>query len=257
MMYLVKAEMIKILKSKSVWIIWLFLIFFGFFLIRKFDVLDTYADIFYKIEGSIPLIGLIMFIITSGNYIKEYDSNMTGLINTTKKGKKSVVLSKLVANGLILSIINISFILLVGIRGFSFFDFKNLNEPIHNLWYFGNSNLNLTVIQMYIIVILTTIFASFIFAQIGLTLSSIFKSAVIPFILGGLIMAIPYFSVGFIPDKAIKFMSVTPNWIMMSQQMVRYNVPSILIVFSIVISIILMIVLTKITYENFTSSKRF
>lgn len=30
MMYLVKAEMIKILKSKSVWIIWLFLIFFGF-----------------------------------------------------------------------------------------------------------------------------------------------------------------------------------------------------------------------------------
>ncbi|MDX5727598.1 ABC transporter permease, partial [Clostridioides difficile] len=62
MMYLVKAEMIKILKSKSVWIIWLFLIFFGFFLIRKFDVLDTYADIFYKIEGSIPLIGLIMFI---------------------------------------------------------------------------------------------------------------------------------------------------------------------------------------------------
>ncbi|HBG2471879.1 TPA: ABC transporter permease, partial [Clostridioides difficile] len=82
MMYLVKAEMIKILKSKSVWIIWLFLIFFGFFLIRKFDVLDTYADIFYKIEGSIPLIGFIMFIITSGNYIKEYDSNMTGLINT-------------------------------------------------------------------------------------------------------------------------------------------------------------------------------
>lgn len=60
-----------------------------------------------------------MFIITSGNYIKEYDSNMTGLINTTKR-EKSVVLSKLVANGLILSIINISFILLVGIRGFSF-----------------------------------------------------------------------------------------------------------------------------------------
>ncbi|MDX5650220.1 ABC transporter permease, partial [Clostridioides difficile] len=69
MMYLVKAEMIKILKSKSVWIIWLFLIFFGFLLIRKFDVLDTYADIFYKIEGSIPLIGLIMFIITSETYI--------------------------------------------------------------------------------------------------------------------------------------------------------------------------------------------
>ncbi len=65
---------------------------FGFLLIRKFDVLDTYADIFYKIEGSIPLIGLIMFIITSGNYIKEYDSNMTGLINTTKREKISSII---------------------------------------------------------------------------------------------------------------------------------------------------------------------
>lgn len=33
-----------------------------------------------------------MFIITSGNYIKEYDSNMTGLINTTKKGKISSII---------------------------------------------------------------------------------------------------------------------------------------------------------------------
>lgn len=257
MIYLVKAEMIKILKLRSIWIIWSFLLFFGFLLIKKFDVLDTYADIFYKIEGSIPLIGLIMFIITSGSYTKEYDSNMTGLINTTKNGKKSAVLSKIIANGLILSIINISFILLVGIRGFSFFDFKNLDEPIKNLWYFGSSSLNLTVIQMYLIIIGTAIFASFIFAQIGLTLSSIFKSAIIPFILGGLIMAIPYFSVGFIPDEAIKFMSVTPNWIMMSQQIVRYNVPSVLIGFSIAISIILMVLLTKITYKNFTSSKKF
>ncbi|EQF25117.1 ABC-2 transporter family protein [Clostridioides difficile CD160] len=257
MIYLVKSEMIKILKSKSIWMIWIFLLLFGFVLIRKFDVLDTYADIFYKIEGSIPLIGLVMFIITSGNYTKEYDSNLTGLINTTKNGKKSVVLSKIMASGLILSMINISFVLLVGMRGFSFFDFKHLDEPIKNLWYFGNSNFNITVIQMYLIVIVTTVFASFIFAQIGLTLSSIFKSSIIPFILGGLIMAIPYFSVGFIPAKAIKFMSVTPNWIMMSQQIVRYNVPSTLIGLSIVISIILMILLTKITYKNFTSSERF
>lgn len=146
MMYLVKVEMIKILKLKSVWIIWLFLIFFGFFLIRKFDVLDIYVDIFYKIEGLIFLIGLIMFIIIFGNYIKEYDFNMIGLINIIKKGKKLVVLLKLVVNGLILFIINIFFILLVGIRGFSFFDFKNLNELIYNLWYFGNSNLNFIVI---------------------------------------------------------------------------------------------------------------
>ncbi|NMS91414.1 ABC transporter permease [Clostridioides difficile] len=257
MIYLVKSEMIKILKSKSILLVWVFLLLFGFILIRKFDVLDTYADIFYKIEGSIPLIGLVMFMITSGNYTKEYDSNMTGLINTTKNGKKSVVLSKIIANGLVLSMINISFILLVGIRGFSFFYFQHLNEPIKNLWYFGNSNLNITVIQMYLIVIVTNVFASFIFAQIGLTLSSISKSSIMPFILGGLIMAIPYFSVGFIPEKAIKFMSITPNWIMMSQQIVRYNVPNILIGLSILISITLMIILTKITYKNFTSSKRF
>ncbi|MGO1044060.1 ABC transporter permease [Clostridioides difficile] len=257
MLNLVKAEIIKVLKSKSVWMFWIFLLLFGFVLIRKFNVFDTYADIFYKIEGSIPLIGLIMFIITSGNYTKEYDSNMTGLINTTKNGKKSVVVSKIIANGLILSMINISFVLLVGIRGFSFFGFENLNEPIKSLWYFSNSNLNLTVIQMYLIIIVSVTFGSFIFAQIGLALSSIFKSAVIPFILGGLIMAIPYFITGFIPNNAIKFVSITPNWIMMSQQIVKYNVPNFLIGLSILISMILIIILTKITYKNFTSSKRF
>ena len=45
-------------------------------------MLETYADIFYKIEGSLPLIGLVTFITISGNYTREYESNMVGLINT-------------------------------------------------------------------------------------------------------------------------------------------------------------------------------
>ncbi len=51
---------------------------------------------------------------------------------------------------------------------------------------------------MMIIMIVTVIIGSFIFAQIGLYLSSISKSAVIPFIFGGLIMGIPYLLEGFL-----------------------------------------------------------
>lgn len=87
MINLVKAELRKILCKKSILVLWVLILGFGFILIRDFEMLETYADIFYKIEGSLPLIGLVTFITISGNYTREYESNMVGLINTTKNGK--------------------------------------------------------------------------------------------------------------------------------------------------------------------------
>lgn len=256
MMNLVKAELKKILIKKSVLVLWGLILAFGTVLIRNFEVLETYADIFSKIEGTIPLIGLVMFIVISGNYTKEYESNMVGLINTTKNGKKYISIAKAIAGGISLSLINVSFALVVGLRGFAFEEFKNLDEPIKNLWYFGNSGSEITVLQMYLMVIASIILGSFLFAQIGLTLSSAFKSSAIPFILGGAVMAIPFFIQESVSKAAVNFIALTPNWIMMSQLMVRHQVPSMYRVSAIVLAIILIIILPIIAYKNFTNSKR-
>ncbi|WP_315080847.1 ABC transporter permease [uncultured Clostridium sp.] len=257
MINLIKAELRKILGKKSILVLWALLLGFGFILIRDFEMLETYADIFYKIEGSIPLIGLVMFIAISGNYTKEYESNMVGLINTTKNGKKYITIAKAIAAGISLSLINVSFTLLVGLRGFALEGFKNLDTSIKNLWYFENSGSEITVLQMYIIVILSITVGSFLFAQIGLTLSSAFKSAAIPFILGGAVMGIPFFIQGFASKSLLNFISLTPNWVMMSQLMVRYQIPVMYRVLAVVISIALIILLPLMAYKNFTNSKRF
>ncbi|MBW6409577.1 ABC transporter permease [Clostridium weizhouense] len=253
---LVKAELRKILSKKSVLILWGFLLAFGFILIRKFEILETYADIFYKIEGSIPLIGLVMFIVISGNYTKEYESNMVGLINTTKNGKKYIAIAKGIAGGIALSLINGSFALIIGLRAFVLEGFKNLNEPIKSLWYFKNTGSDITILQMYLIVIASIILGSFLFAQIGLTLSSAFKSSVMPFILGGAIMAIPFFLQGWASKSLLNFIALTPNWAMMSQLMVSNQIPFMYRILSVIISIILIITLPLIACKNFTNSKR-
>ncbi|MBN1077777.1 ABC transporter permease [Clostridium botulinum] len=256
MINLVKSEVRKILGKKSILVLWALLLGFGFILIGDFEILETYADIFYKIEGTIPLIGLVMFIAISGNYTKEYESNMVGLINTTKNGKKYITIAKAIAAGISLSLINVSFTLLVGLKGFAFEGFKNLNDPINKLWYFGNSGSEITVLQMYIIVLVSVTLGSFLFAQIGLTLSSAFKSATIPFILGGAIMAIPFLLQGFVSKSILNFVALTPNWVMMSQLMVRYQIPVLYRGLAVLISISLIILLPLVAYKNFTNSKR-
>ncbi|WP_321825887.1 ABC transporter permease [Clostridium butyricum] len=256
MINLVKAELRKILCKKSILVLWALILGFGFILIRDFEMLETYADIFYKIEGSLPLIGLVTFITISGNYTREYESNMVGLINTTKNGKKYITIAKAVAAGISIALINVSFALLVGIKGFMFENFNGLDIPIKNLWYFGNSGSEITVLQMYLIMLASIILGSFLFAQIGLTLSSAFKSAAIPFILGGMIMAIPFLAQGWMSKSMLNLIALAPNWLMMSQLMVRYQIPILYRRLSVVISIVLIILLPLIAYKNFTNSKR-
>lgn len=195
----IKSELRKTLGKKSILIIWILFLWFSGLLIRDFEISDTYSDVFSKIEGCIPFIGLVMFIVISGNYTKEYESSMIGLINSTKNGRKNLVIAKAIAS---------------------------------------------------------VIVGSFVFAQIGLALSSAFKSATMPFILGGLIMGISYLGLAFVPEKMEKFMSLTPRWMMMSQLIVRYEVPITIRTLSSIVAVSLIILLPMIAYKNFVNSKR-
>ena len=254
---IIKLELKKILSKKSVLIMWALTLFLAQSTIREFSLTETYADIFNKYYGLAPLIGIIMFMIFAGSYVTEYSSNMDNLIKTTKNGRKQIVLAKSIANGIAVSLINISIFLLMSLKAFRLFKFKGLDTPLKNLWYFGKSGSNITVIQMVIIMIITIIAGSFLFAQLGLFLSSISKKAVMPFFVGGIIMGLPYFSDFYgisqlFPKDVVGF---TPLWGMYSCQLIRYKVPSFVFLTFGLIVIVGSIVLYKFTFNTFSKER--
>lgn len=246
---LIKAEIRKMLFKPSIIITWILLLLFGKVLIRTNTAPEVWADAFSKIYGIVPMIGLITFMIISATYTLEYSSNMNELINTTKNGKKNIIMAKSIGAGISTTIVNLSIVILMYIDAFIKSDFKGLDLPLKELWYFGKSGSNITVLQMMIILIITVTAGSFFFAQLGLYLSAISKSASIPFIFGGLLMGVPYLVEAFVNAK---YLGVTPLFGMMSMQIIRYQVPITLIMIQIVIVIAGFILLPKLTYKAFT-----
>ncbi|KYH34188.1 ABC-2 family transporter protein [Clostridium tepidiprofundi DSM 19306] len=252
MITLIKLELRKILFKKRILLALTGSLFLSFISIRAFSLKETYADIFSKSYGLVPLMGLIMFMMFSGSYTAEYNSNMSVLIKTTKNGKKEIVLAKSIAAGLGATITNLLIFLTVCLSALTKYKFSGLNLPIKSLWYFDKCTSNITVIQMIFIMILTITIWSFFFAQIGLFLSSISNSATIPFIFGGLIMGIPYLLEGFLKGIGFaKYLSFTPLWGMMSCQLVRYKTTSLTFIILTIIFLLGTILLPRFTLKAF------
>lgn len=249
MFSLIKWEIKKNLRP-GVLILWAIGLMLGFgSVFTNFGIHEAYAVLFSEYYLVVaPVIGLIMFTMFSGSFVREYNSNVDGLIKSSKNGKQQLVLAKFIANGIIASIINLSIFMLMLGRILSAFKFKGLAWPVKSLWYFGNSGSNITILQMILIVSLTVILGSFVFAAIGLYLSSISKKATMPFILGGLTMGIPYFIV-FTGGKEAIF-SLLVNG-MFSQLLVRYNLPLSYWIAFIAISLILIVSLYNLTKKRF------
>lgn len=221
MFSVIKWEIKKCFKPGVIvlWILGLFLAVTSVY--TQFGVNDAYADVFSKYYGLAPIMGFAMFSMFAGSFVLEYNSNMDGLIKASKNGKNQLVLSKIIANGISASIINLSILFLMIFKVVSEYKSKGLDLQLKSLWYFGNSGSSITVLQMIIILTITVIIGSFLFAAIGLFLSSISKGAFVPFIFGGMIMGIPYILEGWI--KNAKILANTPLWGMYSGQLVRYK----------------------------------
>lgn len=250
---LIKAELRKILFKKSVLITWIAFLLLAIMLIHNGTINEVYADAFYKSYGYTPIMGLIMFMILSGLYTVEYNSNMRDLINTTRNGKKKFVTAKGIGAGIAASIINLSILITIYFDAINKANFKGLDIPLKNLWYFKGINSDLNVLQMMMIVIVTVTMASFFFAQLCLYLSSISKSASIPFIFGGLIMGIPYVLESFLPEKIIV---LTPLWGMISSQLIKYNASIGIMAIQGVIFIVGCLVFPKLTLNAFTKESK-
>ncbi|EJO5347766.1 hypothetical protein NRP93_001856 [Clostridium botulinum] len=254
---LIKFEMKKMLLRLGVIIPWILVALLSTILLGSAgnDINEIYASVFDKGYGIAPLIGILTFTIVSGSYTKEYDNNMVGLINSTENGKKNIVKAKAIAAGMATSIVNVSITLIIYLSALRKTGGKGLDLPLKSLWYFEKSGSNIKVYQMMILMIITIIIGSFIFAQIGLYLSSISKSAVIPFIFGGLIMGIPYLLEGFFirTGSSAKVLGFTPLWGMYSCQLVRYKASMGMALGTLlVIFIIAMTLLSKASNKAFS-----
>ena len=253
---ILNLEIKKILTDKKLLIMWGVVLFFGYQVIGGVTIDDTYSSIFQKIYLISPLIGILIFMVFSGSYVIEYSFKMDYLIKTTKSYKK-VVLAKSIANTLIASLISISILLIMTIKALISVDFQGINTPINKIWYFGNSNTNITILGMIMIVCFTFILGSFLFAQIGLFLSSISRYAIKPFLLGGLIMGIPFLSgiygiSQFFPKKILLF---TPLNGMFSSELIRYGAPISVYIFFIIFSLTVGFLLYRLTLSSFIKSR--
>ena len=248
MLSVIKWEMKKNFKP-GILAVWTFGLLVSYVCIRTdFSINDVYADVFNKYYGLAPIMGIIIFTMFSGSFIQEYNSNIDGLIKASKNGKKQLVLSKFIANGICASIVNLSILGLMAGKAVTGLNFKGLDLPLQQLWYFGNSGSNLTVLQMLLVVSLTVILGSFLFASIGLYLSSISKKATLPFIFGGLIMGAPYLVGGWIPNEVAVNL---PIWGMYSQQLIRYKAPIASWGIFVAISVVTIVVLYNLSKKSF------
>ncbi|MGL4774010.1 MAG: hypothetical protein ACRC2K_10625 [Clostridium sp.] len=214
------------------------------------NVYDIYADIFSKYYGLTPIMGVIMFTMFSGSFVLEYNSNMDGLIKASKSGTKQLITSKFIANGICASIVNLSVFIVMLLKAVLNFGTEGLDLPLKNLWYFGNSGSNITVLQMILIVSITVILGSFLFAAIGLYLSSINEKATTPFIIGGIILGLPY--LGILPQVIILN---SPLYGMYSQQLIRYSAPISSWIIFVVIVFVLTTILYNLTKRSFAKEK--
>lgn len=253
MFNLIKWEIKKNLRP-GVFIIWALGLVLGFKgIFTNFGINEAYSALFSKYYLlTAPFMGLAMFSMFSGSFVREYNSNVDGLIKASKNGKNNLVLAKFIANGITASIISLSIFMVMLGRIMATYKFEGLDLPLKSLWYFGNSGSNITILQMILILILTVILGSFVFAAIGLYLSSISKRATLPFILGGLTMGIPYFIV-FMGKKEVVF-SILVNG-MYSQQIVRYGLPISYWIAFIAISLILIVGLYNLTKKVFLKER--
>ncbi|MCR2045166.1 ABC transporter permease [Anaerosalibacter massiliensis] len=250
---LIKSELRKMLFKKGVLIVWVVSLLFGTLLIHNGTVSEVYADVFFKSYGYTPIMGLVMFMILSGAYTLEYNSNMSDLINTTKNGKKKTVIAKGIGAGIAISIVNLSIVTVIYLDGLKKVHFKGLDIPLKNLWYFKGISSTLNVFEMMLIMIGTIIIASFFFAQLGLYLSSISKSASIPFILGGLIMGVPYILEAVLPSK---FIVMTPLWGMISSQLIKHEVSLSIMIIQGTIFVAGCLIFPRLTYKAFIKENK-
>ncbi|MCC3868870.1 hypothetical protein [Terrisporobacter mayombei] len=248
MFSVIKWEIKKNFKP-SILAVWVFGLLLAFVCINtSFTINDSYADLFSKYYGLAPIMGIIMFSMFSGNFVLEYNSNVDGLIKASKNGKKQLVLSKFIANGICASIVNLSILMLMAGKILVAFKFNGLDFQLKSLWYFGNSGSSITVLQMLLILSLTVILGSFLFAAIGLYLSSISKRATMPFIVGGLIMGIPYLIEAWAPKNLLINM---PIFGMYSQQLIRLKAPMISWIVFLGITFVFTVVLYNLTKKRF------
>ena len=146
---------------------------------------NSYENVFF--------IFLYIILISVPMFCKEYESNMSKLIVTYQNGGRVLARRKIF---FVISCVLLFFIIDVILK-YTFFtsmyDDTGSSYPLQSLQMFSNSNLDITIFQGYIIVCLTRLLGSILFALFLLFISLLLKQAVSVALVGLIVAFIPLF----------------------------------------------------------------
>lgn len=243
---LIKNEMKKMLLKKSVIALWIFALLFSKILIHMDVPSGLYADAFYKIYGFLPVTILVVLFALAGSYSEELETGMQNLIATTKN-KRKIVKAKAIAGGMSSILINLSVISMILLDAYKKAEMLGLSLPIKELWYFSSATRSMSVIQMIGLLFVTASMGFFFYAQLILFLSSKGKSSILPFILSGALVGIPYLLENFLPNKV---QMLNPLWGTFSYQLIKHNASTLAFALHLSLLVIGSIILVACTKKG-------
>lgn len=249
---LVFWEIKKMIKRPTIILSLGFIIWFSFITVTRFTINDSFSDVFYKSYGLMPIVGIFIYSYISGVYAIENRNNMKGIICSTKIGANGTVKAKISATAIIIWLFMMGSFLGALSSAISVWGTSGFSLQVNELWYFGKTTYTLTVGQLIMLTIAGITIGSILYSQVTNIIASSTKKSVLPFILGGLFMGLPYIlEIILIRLNMHKLLGVTPLWNIFWAKMVRYNISPIYSIGSIILFIVLLIISEKICKNRF------
>lgn len=241
-----KYETKKMLSNKIILIIWMIILGVAYISIRKFNIHDTFADLFLKLYELLPAMGFMIFGLTANLYTVERKMIVYDLVHTTTKGHL-IPVYKFIAAGTVTSLVNISIFLILIVKVLLLHGTHGFFLPINELWYFSQATINISVLTMIFLTTITIILGSFLFSGISLVIGVITKSSAMTFVFGGLIMGIPYLT-SFLFSNISLYLPIKG---MIAGKMIAENAHFSHYIIQIIIFILIIIACPLFVYKQF------
>ena len=153
---------------------------------------EGYTRFFALSITNIIIVMILIAFIISPIFCEEYQKSMDSLILTSKNGKTSQILAKIftgVSIGVLVTFILLGACLLTCLVTYGF---EGGLSAIQN--YVALLTFNFTMLDAVVLLFITSAFGSFLIVSIGLFLSSITRSAIIPLVVSIVIASLGMFS---------------------------------------------------------------
>lgn len=169
---------------------------------RKLYYVEAWNNIISTSKMNVFILAAMILIGISPVFAGEYETKMSSLIFSSKKGQGQGIWAKILASIIYAVVITLIINLSVTFVMIKIHGTYGFNSPLQCLFQYRCSPYKLTINQFWIISILTSILGAVIFTLLILFLSSLSRSSLMTFFTAGFIFAVPVIIEDFIARDA-------------------------------------------------------